>query len=303
MNSKYEDKNNIDIIHDSLGFETYKTLTIQSIKAEYTGSTKAETRPEKTDFKVTATYQTGEERDVTSKCEILGLKVLVPEEKVVAKISIKDWNDKEFSEKVNIECSSKVKKIKAKYTGSKKGGTRINEGSKEIEVTATLDDGTEVVTSSYSLDGPSKLKSGEVNTYQIGYGGKTTTLKIKAKKNFNQLAKIYGDQAKKSKYATSGFYDKVVAEHGEMGGGKYLSIQGTLKSDIYYYLNRQRTGSDAAVTYEEILLAMSNYCADIHDKFEKNGYDVYVTFSQLSPYGNVYSLASSSGIQVNPFAD
>ena len=307
MDSDYYRKDNIDTINDHIDFASYETPVIQSIKADYSGKTKAET-PISSDLieglKVVATYQNGEKKDIVSECDIDGPDVLIPGEKAVLKVSVTDWDKKKYTDKVTIKCTSTVKKLSVEYTGSKKNGTRIKKGSSDLEVTAKLDDGTKVKTDSYTIDGPKKLKGGEVNTYVIKYGGVTTELKIKAKKSFKQVAKPIIDEIERSKYANNEMFEYFFAYDEDDDGDHWITIKATLKRDVYSYLKLAEPGSDVALTYALIMADMKDYCEKIAKKFKKAGYGgTNVQFIVYNGYGGIFSAVTNEEIYTDPYSD
>lgn len=320
MDPKYYRDDNIATIHKHISLDKYKTPVIKFISPEYSGKTTAETPISEGKIEglvVNATYEDGSKEDIVDKCTIEGPAVLTPGKDSKIDVSVKDWNGKEHTNSLTIKCTSKVKKVDADYNGSKKGGTKIDKNNDGLKVTAELDDGTKVTATSYTIDGPTKLKGGETNTYKITYGGVTDELKIEAQKSFDQVAESIVPEIKKSDlYNLEWFSSREVEYEANEDPDEdypqdgYIKVNAWLDSGVYDYLSLAETGSKVGLTYETALLKMANYCSDIHDQFEKEGYDAIVYFYVWQPgavpgqLGNpCYSYVDNTGIQRNPFAE
>ena len=319
MDPTYYREDNIATIHNNIPLEKYHTPVIKFISPEYRGKTVAETpiaEGKISGLIVNATYQDGSKANIVDKCTIKGPSVLTPGKDSKIDISVKDWNGQEHTNSLTIKCTSKVKKVDAEYTGSKKGGTKIDEDSDGLKVTAELDDGSKVTATYYSIDGPAKLEGGTTNKYKVTYGGVTDDLEIKAQKSFGQVSDEIVPEIKKADIVTLPWFtsNQVEAEANSEPSDDFpedgwVTIHTWFDRDVYNYVSLAETGSKVGVTYEQVLLKMSGYCDEIHDKYTDEGLDVKVYFYVWQP-GNMpksgtpcYSLVSNEGIESNPFAE
>lgn len=144
-----------ELILDNIDFASYKTPMVKSIKATYSGETKAETKmfsSEISGLTVIATYDNGEEEDITDECRITGPEVILPNSKEDYTITYSAPDGKEYTDVFNVECSTKIKKIEARYKGDTEEGTKLNDSNEGIKVTVFYEDGSnEVLKSGYTV--------------------------------------------------------------------------------------------------------------------------------------------------------
>lgn len=151
----------------------------KDLEVAYTGETKAGTEitPETKGLKVTATFTDGVE-DITKKCEVKPVgegvtNVLQPDRTTEFAVTYQGK-----SRPLSIECSTKLEKLEAAYTGETKAGTVISKDTKGLSVKATFNDGEKDVTAECKITGPEKLEAGQTARYTIEYGGKSCPLDI-----------------------------------------------------------------------------------------------------------------------------
>lgn len=172
-----------EIVLENIDFASYKTPVVKSIKATYSGETKAETKMSSSDISgltVIATYDNGQEEDITDECRITGPEVILPNSKEDYTITYSAPDGKEYTDVFNVECSTKIKKIEAKYKGNTEEGTKLNDTNNGIKVTVFYEDGSnEVIKSGYSVKKAKTLKAGNTSEITIDYYGFTCTLSVK----------------------------------------------------------------------------------------------------------------------------
>lgn len=295
---------------ENIDFESYKSVAIESIEAKYEGSTEAETKLSESEIQglvVNATFEDGNKKDIAKACSINGPSKLEPGKTATLNISYTDWNNKDFTSKVEIKCTSVVKELSAEYSGKRDGGTEIKNNS--ITVNAKLDNGKTITVNDFELKGPSKLKAGAENNYTITYAGVSTNLTIMGKRGFEQVAADVEKEVMQSKYASNELFTTFKVEYdwsSEENMG-YFTIMTNLERGSYNYLSIAQTGSEAALTWEYILLDMCNYCSDLKDEFTKEGFDSSVAFYVWAPGKwkgeRAFSYVDDERIQLNPYAN
>ena len=151
----------------------------KNMEVSYTGETKAGTAitPETKGLKVTATFNDGAE-DITKKCEVTPVGEGVTNVLQADRTTEFEVSYQGKSRPLSIECSTKLEKLEASYTGETKAGTVINKDTKGFSVKATFNEGEQNVTAECKITGPEKLEAGQTARYTIEYGGKSCTLDI-----------------------------------------------------------------------------------------------------------------------------
>lgn len=179
-NDEYYNSEIINTINNHIDFASFKTPLIVSIELSYDGDTAAgvELNKDNSGIKVTAVYDNGKKSDVTGIAEISGSKKFKPDSTAELNAEIKDWRGEEYKNSVAIECSTKVKSLKATYSGKRYAGKEIKKTNKNLVVEATLEDGTKEVVTDYTLKGPKKLKAGETSKFTVKYGKAETTFSV-----------------------------------------------------------------------------------------------------------------------------
>ena len=91
---------------------------------------------------------------------------------------VAEKDDKRFeSNKISLTVSGKVVSISAKYNGSTKSDTLIDNNA-SIIVTGTIEGGEEININDWEIVNPGKLQPEETSTFQIKYGDLTCDLSI-----------------------------------------------------------------------------------------------------------------------------
>ena len=193
LSDGYYTDDDIDLILSHIDFAGFKTPIVESITASYTGETKAETSmtgSEISGLQVIATYDNGDQADVTNSCTITGAEKLLPNKTEDYTITYTSDSGDTFTDTFTVECSTKIKKITAKYDGNTEEGTKLNDSNSGIKVTVCYEDGSkETIKSGYSVKEAKTLKAGKSSEITINYydfscklSVKCTTLTAKEKK-------------------------------------------------------------------------------------------------------------------------
>lgn len=206
--------------------------------------------------------------------------------------------------------------ITYRYKGDASDGVVIDNDVEGLEVweafITSLGEGEK--DASFTVDKPVKLKAGKTSTVHITLAnGDKYTIDIKCsddkpRPKFEDIAKKVKQKVMKSKYVTSGMFTNFTVDYSweEEENKGYFSIMTNMESSAYNYLITQEAGSDAAMSWELILLDMSNYCSDLKKAFTKEDYDSLVTFHVWAPGDwkgvTAFSYVDDSGIQLNPYA-
>lgn len=206
--------------------------------------------------------------------------------------------------------------ITYKYTGDASDGVVIDDDVKGLEVWEAFNTslGKGEKSTSFTVTEPVKLKAGKTSTVHITIdNGDKYTIDIKCsddkpRPKFEDIAEKVKQKVMKSKYATNEMFTNFTvaydwADEYEKGDFQILS---NMESSAYNYLLTQETGTDAAMTWEMILLEMSNYCSDLKKDFTKEDYDCTVSFYVWAPGDwkgvKAFSYVNDEGIQLNPYA-
>lgn len=179
FNTSCYNEENASIILDNIDFSKTKTPRIESIKAKYVGPTTAGTPLDAEGIDgltVTATYDTGIEAELYDYY-IEGPDVLEADETAKLTITADDWTGEEFTDTVEIECSTKIDSIKATYKGDRSAGTVIKKGVKGLKVVVNYKDGTSEKVKDYTIN-KGKLKAGQTSEFIVKYGKKSTKLSV-----------------------------------------------------------------------------------------------------------------------------
>lgn len=128
-------------LYDDIDFSHYHTQKVVAIQVAYDGSKEpgVDLASDNKGLTVTATYNDGEEKNVTNNCDIVG-EELEPDSSSIYKITYTDraFDNADYTKNLKLTCSVQVKSLKASYDGSTKKGTDIRDG---LNVIATLKNG------------------------------------------------------------------------------------------------------------------------------------------------------------------
>ena len=207
--------------------------------------------------------------------------------------------------------------ITYRYTGDASDGVVIDDDVKDLEVweafITPLGKGEKGTT--FTVNEPVKLKAGKTSKISITIAnGDKYTLDIKCsddkpRPKYKDIAEKVKKKVMESKYATNEMFTNFTVDYDWYEKGKIGSFQimTNMESSAYNYLITQGTGTDAAMTWEMILVEMSNYCSDLKKEFTKEDYDCEVSFHVWAPGEwkgqRAFSYVDDSGIKLNPYAD
>ncbi|MDO4976845.1 MAG: zinc ribbon domain-containing protein [Eubacteriales bacterium] len=183
VKKEYYKEEDINLILEHIDFADFETPRVDSIEANYTGNTEAGTKmtaDEIDGLEVIVNYDNGEQDLITSGYKITGPEIILPNTKKDYSISYTAADGKEFEATFQVECSTKIKKITAKYKGSTEEGTKLDISNDGIQVTAYYEDGSnEVIKSGFSVKKDKTLKAGKTAEITIDYYGFTCDLSVK----------------------------------------------------------------------------------------------------------------------------